>query len=110
MSRNIAPENSRRADADAPRFNNLIPGETLDWFAWFEVLPVRRDRRLNGGDAFLAAVVQDVPTAPEAVRVARQIAIETGCGILAGDTAHGFYRDATVCRPWWSSSPKSPKT
>ncbi|WP_171181154.1 hypothetical protein [Ruegeria sp. HKCCD8929] len=97
------------------RFNNLCPGETLDRFAWFEILPCRVDQteecvlqceaqeaefwsiygRFNEGtdDApeYLAYAVHDEFSVMEIVRIARQIAIETGKDFVAGDARLGQF-------------------
>ena len=97
------------------RFNNLCEGDTLAGFAWFEIMPCRMDEseggvvqceadwaefwaiygRANEGTEdkpeYLATAIHDVPTAFEAVRIARQIALETGKGFVAGDVQFGQY-------------------
>jgi hypothetical protein len=97
------------------RFNNLCKGDTLDRFAWFEIMPCRNDEseggivpceadqaefwgiygRANEGTkanpAYLATAIHDTPNAFEAVRITRQIALETGKGLVAGDTEFGQF-------------------
>jgi hypothetical protein len=97
------------------RFNNLSEDETLDRFEWFEIVPCRNDEheggtvqceagwaefwgiygRVNEGtDAapeYLAYAVHDALNVQDAVRIARQVAIETGKGFVAGDTEHGKF-------------------
>ncbi len=97
------------------RFNNLCEGDTLDSFEWFEIVPCRIDEseecvvqceagwvefwaiyaRANEGSEdepeFLATAIHDAHDPLEAVRIARQIAIETGKGFVAGDTQFGQY-------------------
>ena len=97
------------------RFNNLCQGDTLDRFGWFEMMPCRNDEseggivqceagmaefwgiygRANEGTEdqpeYLATAVHDVLTPLEAVRIARQIALETGKGFVAGDIRFGQF-------------------
>lgn len=97
------------------RFNNLCDRDTLDRFAWFELVACRNDEsegtivqceaswaefwgiygRANEGceqePAFLATAIHDAFSATEAVQIARQIAVETGKGFVAGDTHYGHY-------------------
>ena len=97
------------------RFNTLCIGDTLERFAWFEIMPCRMDEseggivqceagwaefwaingRANEGTedkpVYLATAVHDAPTAFEAVRIARQIALETGKGFVAGDVQFGQF-------------------
>ncbi len=97
------------------RFNTLCKGDTLEHFEWFEIMPCRTDKSEGGsvqcaagcaefwsiyGHAneggegrpeYLATAVHDASTALEAVRIARQIAIETGKGFVAGDTHFGQF-------------------
>lgn len=97
------------------RFNNLCKGDTLERFAWFELMPCRSDEseggvvqceaawvefwgiygRSNEGTAdhpeFLATAIHDALTPLEAVRIARQIALETGKGFVAGDVQFGQF-------------------
>ncbi|MDG2259487.1 MAG: hypothetical protein P8L68_13445 [Paracoccaceae bacterium] len=98
------------------RFNNFCEGETLARFTWFEIMPCRMDEsdggfvqceadwaefwgiygRSNEGtddrpEENLATAIHDTPTAYEAVRIARQIALETGKGFVAGDVQFGQY-------------------
>lgn len=97
------------------RFNTLCKGDTLARFAWFEIMPCRMDEsegsvvqceadwaefwslygRANEGTEdkpeYLATAVHDAPTAFEVVRIARQIALETGKGFVAGDVQFGQY-------------------
>ncbi|WP_298938274.1 hypothetical protein [uncultured Ruegeria sp.] len=106
------------------RFNNLPEGDKLDQFEWFELVACRNDEsegctvqceagsaefwgiygRSNEGttDApeYLATAIHDAFTALEAVQIARQIAIETGKGFVAGDNYFGHFprlaRDASA--------------
>lgn len=97
------------------RFNNLPIGYTLDQFEWFEIMPCRNDEgegcpvqceagevefwtiygRKNEGTKdepeFQATAIHDAWDASEIVRIARQIAMETGKGFLAGDVAFGQF-------------------
>lgn len=97
------------------RFNTLCEGDTLERFAWFEIIPCRMDeseggvvqceagwaefwglygRAIEGTEdkpEYLATAVHDATTALEAVRIARQIALETGKGFVAGDVQFGQY-------------------
>ncbi|WP_271952755.1 hypothetical protein [Ruegeria faecimaris] len=97
------------------RFNNLPVGDKLDQFEWFEIMPCRNDEsegcavqceagevefwsiygRKNEGtkDApeFLATAIHDAWDSKTIVKIARQIATETGKGFLAGDVAFGQF-------------------
>ncbi len=97
------------------RFNNLCKGDTLDRFDWFELMPCRNDEsegyvvqceagwaefwgiygRANEGSEetpeYLAIAVHDAFTPLDAVRIARQIALETGKGFVAGDVEFGQF-------------------
>ncbi|WP_299085817.1 hypothetical protein [uncultured Ruegeria sp.] len=97
------------------RFNNLCEGDTLDRFEWFELVACRTDQnevcviqceagkvefwsiygRSNEGTEeqpeYLATAIHDAWTPLDAVRIARQIAIETGNGFVAGDTVLGHF-------------------
>ena len=97
------------------RFNSLGNDQTLDRFEWFELVACRHDESEGGivqceagsaefwgiygrsyegtGDApeYLATAIHDAVTPLEAVRIARQIAVETGKGFVAGDTEVGYY-------------------
>lgn len=97
------------------RFNNLCKGDTLDRFEWFELMPCRNDEseggvvqceagwaefwsiygRANEGSeadpAYLATAIHDAFTPLDTVRIARQIAIETGKGFVAGDIQFGQF-------------------
>jgi hypothetical protein len=97
------------------RFNNLCKGDRLDRFEWFELMPFRNGEseggaiqceagwaafwsiygRANEGTeadlAYLATAIHDAFSPLDAVRIARQIAIETGKGIVAGDSHHGQF-------------------
>jgi len=90
------------------RFNNLCNGDTLDHFEWFEIMPCRNDEsegctvqceagwaefwtiygraNVGAGDApeYLAMAVHDAFDPLAIVQVARQIALETGKGFVAG--------------------------
>jgi hypothetical protein len=109
------PRNSPIQIPHDQRFNNLCNGDTLDRFEWFEIMPCRNDEsegcvvqceagwtefwgiygRANEGtqDApeYLATAVHDTITALEAVCIARQIALETGKGFVAGDVYFGQF-------------------
>lgn len=97
------------------RFNNLCVGDTLEQFEWFEIMPCRNDqsegctiqcdagsaefwsiygrRNVGAGDApeFLALAVHDETQPITIVRIARQIAEETGKGFVAGCGDKGQY-------------------
>ena len=97
------------------RFNNLCAGDTLERFDWFELVACRNDEsegcvvqceaswaefwsiygRVNAGTKgnpeYLATAIHDAITPLEAVRIARQIAFETGKGFVAGDAQFGQY-------------------
>ncbi len=100
------------------RFNNLRDGDTLDRFEWFELVACRNHEsegcvvQCEAGEvqfwgiygrsyersegvpihmAYMATAIHDTVTPLEAVRIARQIAIETGKGFVAGDTEVGYY-------------------
>lgn len=97
------------------RFNNLCKGDTLERFEWFEIMPCRNDEpeggivqceagraefwgiygRANEGTEddplSLATAVHDAITPLEAVRIARQISLETGKGFVAGDDHVGQF-------------------
>lgn len=97
------------------RFTNLCKGDTLERFEWFEIIPYRNDESEGGtvqceadqaefwgiyGQANegtkaepedLATAVHDEGTPLEAVRIARQIALETGKGFVAGDIQFGQF-------------------
>lgn len=96
------------------RFNNLSEGDTLDKFEWFELVACRTDEsdgvcqceagwsefwgiygRSNEGTEeepeYLATAIHDAWSPLEAVQIARQIAIETGKGFIAGDNHFGHY-------------------
>lgn len=97
------------------RFNDLGKGDTLERFDWFEIMPCRinetdgdivqceADRatfwaiygRANEGSeadpAYLATSIHDAVTPLDTVRIARQIAIETGKGFVAGDIQFGQF-------------------
>ncbi len=97
------------------RFNNLCAGDTLERFDWFELVACRTDEsegrvtqceaswaefwsiygRANEGTKdnpeYLAAAIHDALTPLEAVRIARQIAFETGKGFVAGDAQFGQF-------------------
>ena len=97
------------------RFCNLCPGDTLDRFDWFEIMPCRNDEsdggivqcdagsaafwglygRANEGTEeqpeYPATAIHDAVTPLEAVRIARQIALETGKGFVAGDIHFGQF-------------------
>ena len=97
------------------RFNCLCVGDTLNRFEWFELMPCRNDEseggviqceagsaefwsiygRANEGTetdpAYLATAIHDAFTPLEAVRIARQIALETGKGFVAGDIHNGQF-------------------
>lgn len=97
------------------RFNNLGDDQSLDHFEWFELVACRHDEseggivqceagwaefwgiygRSNHGTKeepeYLATAIHDEFDPLEAVRIARQIAIETGKGFNAGDMQHGFF-------------------
>ncbi|MDX8355672.1 hypothetical protein [Cognatiyoonia sp. IB215182] len=96
-------------------FNNLYEGDTLDRFYWFELVACCNDesedcvvqceagstefwgiygRSYEGREEapqYLATAIHDAVTPLEAVRIARQIAVETGKGFVAGDTEVGYY-------------------
>lgn len=98
-----------------PRFNNLRTGDTLDQFNWFELMPCRADAsasRRAQCDALwaevwviqgfkshpdeihpdnIATVIHVTRTPLEAVRIARQIALETGKGFISGDREFGLF-------------------
>ncbi|MCF6328643.1 MAG: hypothetical protein L3J02_02425 [Henriciella sp.] len=95
--------------------SNLCKGDTLERFEWFEIMACRSDgsegcivlceagraefwgiygRANEGTDddpLFLATAVHDAVTPLEAVRIARQISLETGKGFVAGDTHFGQF-------------------
>ncbi len=95
--------------------SNLCKGETLDRFKWFEIMPCRNDGREGGivqcdagraefwgiygranegtdsDPAYLATAIYDASTPLEAVRIARQISLETGKGFVAGDIQFGQF-------------------
>jgi len=97
------------------RFNNLCAGDTLERFDWFELVACRNAEggegvgqcgagcaefwgiygRANEGTEddpeYLATAIHDALTPLEAVRIARQIAFETGKGFVAGDTEFGQF-------------------
>jgi hypothetical protein len=97
------------------RFNNLCHGDTLDRFSWFEIMPCRQEKsddtvkqceadqaefwaiygRENVGTAdepeFLAYAVHDETDVHEIVRIARQIALETGKGFVVGCVERGQF-------------------
>lgn len=101
------------------RFNCLCKGDRLEWF---ELMPCRNEGsesgviqceageaafwsiygRANEGSvadpAYLATAIHDAFTPLEAVRIARQIAIETDKGFVVGDIIHGQFprRDGRV--------------
>lgn len=105
------------ADSPSPceRFNTLCAGDTLERFVWFELLACRNDDsegsvvqceasragfwaiygRANEGTKdepeYVATAIHDAFTPLEAVRIARQIAFETGKGFVAGDTQFGQF-------------------
>ena len=104
------------------QFDTLCCGDTLDRFDWFEIMPCRNDEsdgsvvqceagsaafwgiygRANDGTKkqpeYLATAIHDAVTPLEAVRIARQIALETGKGFVAGDIHFGQFprRDGRV--------------
>ena len=107
-----------KAPAQIPhdqRFNTLCHGDTLDRFEWFELMPCRNEgsegsivqceadsaeiwsiygRSNEGTEAepeYLATAIHDAFTPLEIVRIARQIAIETGKGFVAGDIQFGQF-------------------
>jgi len=95
--------------------SNLCKGDTLERFEWFEIMACRNDEpegcivlceaeraefwgiygRANEGTEddpfFLATAVHDAITPLEAVRIARQITLETGKGFVAGDIHFGQF-------------------
>jgi hypothetical protein len=97
------------------RFNNLCKGDTLERFEWFEIMPCRNDEpeggivqcdavraefwgiygRANEGaednPLYQATAIHDAATPLEAVRIARQISLETGKGFVAGDIHFGQF-------------------
>ena len=97
------------------RFNNLCKGDTLERFDWFEIMPCRNDEPEGGvvqceagraefwgiygcanegaeeSPLYLATAVHDAITPLEAVRIARQISLETGKGFVAGDEQIGQF-------------------
>ena len=97
------------------RFNNLCKGDTLERFEWFEIMPCRNDEPEGGivlsearraefwgiygrtneatedSPLFLATAIHDAITPLEAVRIARQISLETGKGFVAGDEQFGQF-------------------
>ena len=97
------------------RFNNLCAGDTLERFDWFELVACRNDEsegcvtqceanwaefwsiygRANegakDGPEYLATAIHDAVTPLHAVRIARQIAFETGKGFVAGDAQFGQF-------------------
>ena len=97
------------------RFNHLNPGDTLDSFTWFEIMPCKLNTdddtvstcevgdvefwtiygRENVGTEyepeFHAIAIHDESDAWEIVRIARQIALETGKGFVVGCAAMGQF-------------------
>jgi hypothetical protein len=97
------------------RFNNLCTGDTLERFAWFELVACRKHEsdgcivqceaeraefwgiygRANEGTEedpeYLATAVHDASTPLEAVQIARQISFETGKGFVTGDAHFGQF-------------------
>ncbi|MEM8976181.1 MAG: hypothetical protein AAGD43_29285 [Pseudomonadota bacterium] len=97
------------------RFNCLSSGDTLTKFEWFELVACRNDEsegcvvqceaswaefwsiygRSNEGTKeqpeYLATAIHDASTPLAAVQIARQIAIETGKGFVAGDNHFGHF-------------------
>ena len=97
------------------RFNNLPVGDTLEKYEWFTIAPVRHDEseqatvqceagwaefwtiygwHKDGSDeaaCFVADAVHDEFNPRDIVRIARQIANETGKGFMAGDIHYGYY-------------------
>ncbi|WP_299085806.1 hypothetical protein [uncultured Ruegeria sp.] len=97
------------------RFNNLSQGDTLGRFEWFELVACRTNElegcvvqceagsaefwgiygRSNEGTPespeHLATAIHDSETALEAVRIARQITVETGKGFVSGDNQFGHF-------------------
>lgn len=99
----------------AMRFSNLHDERTLARFEWFELVACRNDEsegcvvqceagevefwgiygRANESTAeqpeYLATSIHDAWTPLEAVRIGRQIALETGKGFVAGDNYFGHF-------------------
>ena len=97
------------------RFNNLCPTDSLERFDYFELVACRVETRddcvvqcgaaeaefwaiygrvsVGTGSHTMcqATAVHDADTPMDAVRIARQIAIETGKGFIAGDASLGAF-------------------
>ncbi len=97
------------------RFNNFCEGDMQEQFEWFEIMPCRNEESEGGivlceagsaefwgiygranegtedGPLYFATAVHDAITPLEAVRTARQIALETCKGFVAGDDHVGQF-------------------
>lgn len=104
-----------KAKAPEERFNNLCKGDTLDGFEWFTITAARRDEdegiivqceigwvefwsiygwqtvEDNKGSHQVATPIHDEFDVRDAVRIAAQIARETGKGFMAGDAYYGLF-------------------